>query len=178
MTSFASEAANSHKGRAATAWARREPRAHDAPVAEGRCHAVDHDAPAAPAGDLNLRSKVAASPNVLNGNSRCALLAFIGRAPYRSAARIPVPVRVLLRPRQSARVQSCRAAVLATGLPVARLSQGYPYFRLPELTQGCPLSSLKRTSVTPLAMSQKCHKRTSLIAERECAACGTVELTS
>ena len=38
------------------------------------------------------RSKVAASPNVSNGNSRCALLAFIGRAPYRSAAKIPIPV--------------------------------------------------------------------------------------
>ena len=41
------------------------------------------------------RSKAAASPNVLNGNSRCALLAFIGRAPYRSAARTPVPVASL-----------------------------------------------------------------------------------
>jgi hypothetical protein len=38
------------------------------------------------------RSKVAALPNLLNGSSRCALLAFIGCAPYRSAARIPVPV--------------------------------------------------------------------------------------
>jgi len=32
-----------------------EPRAHDAPVAESRRHAVDHDAAAALAGDLNLK---------------------------------------------------------------------------------------------------------------------------
>jgi hypothetical protein len=32
-----------------------EPRAHDAPVAEGRRHAVDHDAAAALTGDLNFQ---------------------------------------------------------------------------------------------------------------------------
>src|SRR5580704_19313327 len=69
-----------------------EPRAHDAPVAEGRRHAVNHDTAPTSAGHLNLKVKAAASPNVLNGNSRCALFAFMGRAPYRSAARIPVPV--------------------------------------------------------------------------------------
>ena len=35
-----------------------EPRAHDAPVAEGLRHAVNHDAAAASTGDLNLEVEV------------------------------------------------------------------------------------------------------------------------
>src|SRR5258708_24256975 len=60
------------------------------------------------------RSKAAASPNVSNGNSRCARLAFIGRAHIEARLESLSPSRVLLRPKLGARVQSRRAAVLAT----------------------------------------------------------------
>jgi hypothetical protein len=69
-----------------------EPRAHDAPVAEGRRHAVNHDTAAALTDDFNLKVE-SRSLAESNGNSRYALLVFTGRAPYRSAARTLCPRR-------------------------------------------------------------------------------------